>query len=167
MARTLKESIFEKPQVWIPTFAIGGFLLYRYGKQALKYVVPDVVVKTETQEKGNPFNYDSFLTTYSLTKKGGSVYNYATAVQKAEYLRDALTGVSGEDETYLNRFAATVPSQRDFAMIVKAYTQKYGSDLFVDLKEGVGFRASLPTGGLSESELKTFLKTLYNRPVIR
>jgi hypothetical protein len=52
-------------------------------------------------------------------------------------------------------------------MIVKAYTQKYGSDLFVDLKEGAGFRSSLPTGGLSDAELKTFLKALYDRPVIR
>lgn len=167
MARTFKESIFEKPQVWIPTFAIGGFLLYRFGKQALDLVVPDVVKKTETQEKGNPFNYSSFLSTYSLDKKGGSVYNYATSLEKAEYLRTALTRTMGEDVTYLNRFAASVPSQRDFAMIVKAYTEKYGSDLFVDLKEGAGFRSSLPTGGLSESELKTFLKTLYDRPLIR
>jgi len=167
MARTLKESIFEKPQVWIPTFAIGGFLIYRFGKQALSMVVPNVVKKTETQEKGNPFNYATFLNTYSLDKKGGAVYNYATALEKAEYLRTALTRTLGEDVTYLNRFAATVPSQRDFAMIVKAYTEKYGTDLFVDMKEGAGFRSSLPTGGLNESELKTFLDTLYKRPVIR
>ena len=167
MARTFKESIFEKPQVWIPTFAIGGFLIYKFGKEALSLVVPDVVKKTETQEKGNPFNYDAFLSTYSLDKTGGSIYNYATSVKMAEYLRTALTRTTGEDETYLNRFAASVPSQRDFAMIVKAYTEKYGSDLYVDLKEGAGFRSSLPTGGLSESELKTFLKTLYDRPLIR
>jgi len=167
MARTFKESIFEKPQVWIPTFAIGGFLIYKFGKEALSLVVPDVVKKTETQEKGNPFNYDAFLSTYSLDKKGGSIYNYATSVKMAEYLRTALTRMLGEDETYLNRFAATIPSQRDFAHVAKAYAGKYSSDLFVDLKEGAGFRSSLPTGGLSESELKTFLKTLYDRPLIR
>jgi hypothetical protein len=167
MAQTLKESIFKNPGVWIPTFAIGGYLLYRFGRPVLENIVPDVVKKTETQEKGNPFNYDTFLSTFSLDKKGGAVYNYATAVEKAEYLRTALTRTLGEDVTYLNRFAATVPSQRDFAMIVKAYTQKYGSDLFVDLKEGAGFRSSLPTGGLSDAELKTFLKALYDRPVIR
>ena len=167
MARTFKESIFEKPQVWIPTFAIGGFLIYKFGKEALSLVVPDVVKKTETQEKGNPFNYDAFLSTYSLDKKGGSIYNYATSVKMAEYLRTALTRMLGEDVTYLNRFAATIPSQRDFANVVKAYAGKYSSDLFVDLKEGAGFRSSLPTGGLSESELKTFLKTLYDRPIIR
>jgi hypothetical protein len=167
MAQTLKESIFKNPGVWIPTFAIGGYLLYRFGRPVLENIVPDVVKKTETQEKGNPFNYDTFLSTFSLDKKGGAVYNYATALEKAEYLRTALTRNLGEDVTYLNRFAATVPSQRDFAMIVKAYTQKYGSDLFVDLKEGAGFRSSLPTGGLSDAELKTFLKALYDRPVIR
>lgn len=167
MAKTFKESFLDKPQVWIPTFAVGGFLLYKFGKQALELVVPDVVKKTETQEKGNPFNYGTFLDVYSLGKKGGAVYNYAAALEKAEYLRTALTRVTGEDVTYLNRFAATVPSQRDFAMIVKAYTQKYGTDLFVDLKEGAGFRSSLPTGGLNDEELKTFLKALYDRPLIR
>jgi len=167
MAKTFKESFLDKPQVWIPTFAVGGFLLYRFGRQALELVVPDVVKKTETQEKGNPFNYDAFLSTYSLDKKGGSIYNYATSVKMAEYLRTALTRMLGEDVTYLNRFAATIPSQRDFANVAKAYAGKYGSDLFVDLKEGAGFRSSLPTGGLNEGELKTFLKALYDRPIIR
>ena len=115
MAKTFKESFLDKPQVWIPTFAIGGFLLYRFGKQALEIVLPDVVKKTETQEKGNPFNYDTFLETYSLTKKGGSIYDYKTSVKMAGYLRTALTRMTGEDVTYLNRFAATIPSQRDFA----------------------------------------------------
>lgn len=167
MAKTFKESFLDKPHVWIPTFAVGGYLLYKFGDKALALVVPDVVKKTETQEKGNPFNYAKFLEIYSLDKKGGAVYNYAAALEKAEYLRTALTRVTGEDVTYLNRFAATVPSQRDFAMIVKAYTQKYGTDLFVDLKEGAGFRSSLPTGGLNDEELKTFLKALYDRPLIR
>ena len=167
MARTLKESIFKNPGVWIPTFAIGGYLLYKFGKPALELIVPDVIKKTETQEKGNPFNYDAFLSTYSLTKKGGSIYDYKTSVKMAEYLYTALTRVLGEDVTYLNRFASTIPSQRDFANVAKAYAGKYSSDLFVDLKEGAGFRSSLPTGGLSDAELKTFLKALYDRPVIR
>ena len=167
MAKTFKESFLDKPQVWIPTFAVGGFLLYRFGKQALEIVLPDVVKKTETQEKGNPFNYDKFLETYSLTKKGGSIYDYKTSVKMAEYLRTALTRLTGEDVTYLNRFAATIPSQRDFANVAKAYAGTYSSDLFVDLKEGAGYRSSLPTGGLSDEELKTFLKALYDRPIIR
>lgn len=168
MAKTLKESIFEKPQVWIPTFAIGGFLIYKFGRKAVESIIPNVIDKTEKAgTPDNPFNYGSFLEKYSLTKKGGTIYTYATAVEKAGYLRDAMTRVTGEDVTYLNRFAATVPSQRDFAQIVKAYTTKYGTDLYVDLKEGAGFRSSLPTGGLNDSELKAFLNTLYKRPVIR
>jgi hypothetical protein len=37
----------------------------------------------------------------------------------------------------------------------------------VDIKEGAGFRSSVPTGGLNDEELKAFLNTLYKRPVIR
>jgi hypothetical protein len=168
MARTFKESIFENPQVWIPTFAIGAFIVYKYGREAIEKIVPNVIDRTEKEGVAdNPFNYASFLEKYSLTKKGGSIYTYATSVEKAGYLRDALTRVTGEDTTYLNRFAATVPSQRDFSQIVKAYTSKYGTDLYVDMKEGAGFRSSLPTGGLNDEELKAFLNTLYKRPIIR
>lgn len=167
MAKTFKESIFEKPQVWIPTFAIGGFLAYRLLKQQIAYIIPDITKKTETSSKNNPFSYNDFLAEFSLAKKGGTIYTWDAATERAEWLRTAMTGVMGEDEVYLNRFAATVPSQRDFAQIAKAYAAKYGTDLYVDLKEGAGYRASLPTGGLSDSELKTFLQTLYKRPVIR
>jgi hypothetical protein len=168
MAKSFKQSIFDNPQVWIPTFAIGAFIVYKYGREAIEKVIPNVIDRTE---KGgtpdNPFNYASFLEKYSLAKKGGSMYTYATSVEKAGYLRDALTRVTGEDTVYLNRFAATVPSQRDFAQIVKSYTSKFGTDLYVDIKEGAGFRSSIPTGGLNDGELKEFLKTLYARPVIR
>lgn len=168
MAKSFKQSIFDNPGVWIPTFAIGGFLIFKYGRDVIEKVIPNVIDKTEKSgTPDNPFNYASFLEKYSLTKKGGSIYTFATATEKAEYLRTAITRVTGEDVTYLNRFAVAVPSQRDFAQIVKSYTSKYGTDLFVDLKEGAGFRASVPGGGLSDEELKAFLKTLYARPLIR
>ena len=168
MAKSFKQSIYDNPAVWIPTFALGAFIVYKYGREAIEKVIPNVIDKTEkggTSE--NPFNYNSFLEKNSLAKAGGSMYTFATATQKAEYLRTALSRVSGEDVVYLNRFAATVPSQRDFAHIVKAYTSKFGTDLFVDLREGAGYRSSLPTGGLNDDELKAFLKTLYARPLIR
>lgn len=155
MAKTITQSISEKPLQWLLVAGVVGTGAYFAFRKLIPKKEERILEDAETAvSENNPFSYTKFLS--QTIPPGTPLLRVETARAAAKQIYDALNTFFNDDEDIVIGVFNSLSSKVKVAQVAQQFFNMYKKDILEYLKTGAK-TFDFGTGGLSKEDYQRIL----------